>query len=125
MDIALAALAVILSIGNLLALLFVVGLVITLTRPDRKPFALPAITEAEAGCDICIWCGKQDPSGLGWGIPHTEACPTLTDVWPVIPIDIKQELTCEVCAHPLEIGEAYTTNRNIRCIGCTVSEASS
>jgi hypothetical protein len=120
----LALFAVILSIGTLIALLFVVGLVVTLTRPGKQ-FAVPAITEAEASCDICIWRGKGDPSGLGWGIPHTDACPTLTDVWPVIPIDIKQELTCEVCAHPLEIGEAYTTTRNIRCLGCTVSEASS
>lgn len=120
MDIALATLAVILSIGNLLALLFVVGLVITLTRPDRKQFALPAIAD-----DSCIWCGKRDPSGLDWGIAHADNCPTLTDVWPVQPVDIEGWLTCEVCSHVLQMGEAYTRARNIRCIGCTVSESTS
>jgi hypothetical protein len=119
----LAAFAVILSLGNLLALLFVVALVITLARPDRQPPAHPAITDAEAACDICVWCGKQDPSGMfGWGIDHTAGCPTVTDIWPVIPVDIRGDLTCSGCSHPFEIGEAYKSRPQIRCIGCAAIE---
>ncbi|HEY2089564.1 MAG TPA: hypothetical protein VGH54_26520 [Mycobacterium sp.] len=119
----LAVFAVILSIGTLIALLFVLALVITLTRPDRKP-ALPAITDAEASCDMCIHCGAVGLPGLfGNGADHAIGCPTITDVWPVGPLDVQDGLTCEMCSHVLQLGETYTTARDIRCIGCTVIEA--
>lgn len=75
---------------------------------------------------ICMYCGCDMPNGVfGWPTEHQATCPTLTDLWPVNPIDLMWEIACEICGHPFALGEHYTTKRDIRCIGCSVTEDAS
>lgn len=116
--------AVILSAGTLIALFFVVALVVTVVLPALKaPPVRPGITDAEAACEMCVHCGVSGaPGKFGNDAEHAVSCPTVTDLWPVQPVDIDGWLTCEICSHVLQLGETYTTARDIRCIGCTVLE---
>jgi len=75
-----------------------------------------ALNEADA----CIYCGHLDPTGRqAWGEGHAYSCPTVTDLWPVGPADVAGELHCEFCHRPLLLGETYTSDGDIRCLGCS------
>ena len=84
-------------------------------------------TEADAAHDMCIYCGHRDPTGRqAWGEGHADNCPTVTDVWPVGPVDVAGELHCTACHHPFALGEAYTTSdRVVCCLGCAATGAHS